>query len=122
MEGSGSSRDDLKHAHLHSIISERWKKVDPVYKQELYEKARIDEIRHYMEMQVWKLKRKMKKKEKVDKHLPLLESVEREARIEKSNKHKNLLDLEIAMRKQTVDMYLAYHARSDRAPNQNEGA
>ena len=68
------------------------------------------------------IEKKMKKKEKVDKHLPLLESVEREVRIEKSNKHKNLLDLEIAMRKQTVDMYLAYHARNDRVPHQNEGA
>eukprot|EP00956_Cyclotella_meneghiniana_P022387 scaffold42376_cov70-Cyclotella_meneghiniana.AAC.1 len=51
-----------RHCHLNSIISERWKNIDHVYKQELVKKARVGKIRFCEEMKEWQHKKKAKKK------------------------------------------------------------
>jgi hypothetical protein len=44
-------------ANLARIVSERWKNIDPAYKLELEEQARLDRIRFEEEMQQWREKK-----------------------------------------------------------------
>ena len=49
-------------ANLARTVSERWKTIDPVYKQQLEEQARLDRIRFENEMEVWRAKKEAKER------------------------------------------------------------
>jgi hypothetical protein len=56
-------RDNQVHVgfgNLARIVGHLWKAVDPVYKKELEEEARLDKIRYNKEMKVWRAKQKEK--------------------------------------------------------------
>jgi hypothetical protein len=53
-------------ANLANIVSTRWHKIDPVYKQQLEEEARLDKIRYRREVRDWEAKLHEQAKEEAD--------------------------------------------------------
>ena len=110
-----------RHCHLNSIISERWKNIDHVYKQQLVKKARVGKIRFCEEMKEWQHKKKAKKiverDETIDKNLPPCDGA---ICIQTLDENKRLLGN--ATKDKITDMYLALCERTSPINHDGKGS